>query len=181
MSEERKMGHVQPFKNYLYTFMALLALTVITVLASRIHFKPHLWNDVAAVGIAGIKASLVTLFFMHGRYEGRLTWAFGYYPVILLLLLLGAVFLDYGFRGDENRVHQQVTIATGAAHEAHDSSADHHEPAAGQAEEHGDALGQESPAGAETETDHQQAEPALEGEPAPEQQPPPEEGSGGHG
>lgn len=180
MSEDRKMGHVQPFKNYLFTFIALLALTVITVLASRVHFKPHLWNDVVAVGIAGIKASLVTLFFMHGRYEGRLTWAFVYYPVILLCLLLGAVFLDYGFRGDENRVNQHVTIATGAGHEAHGATADHHEEgAAGHAEASDEAHGVEAPAGAET--DHQQADPAHEGDSAPDHEKPPEEGDGGHG
>ena len=176
MSEERKMGHVQPFKNYLFTFIALLILTIVTVLASKVQFKFDLWNNLIAVGIAGIKASLVTLFFMHGRYEGRLTWAFVYYPVILLLLLLGGVFLDYGFRGDENRVIQEVTIAQEKGHDdaahGHGAEGDH---ATEPAERHG----------SEPADEHGTAPATGQGEDhaAPQQQPPEEKSGdeqGGH-
>lgn len=95
MSGSHKMGHVQPFQNYLFTLAALLILTAVTVIVSRI--TPSLF---VAMTVAFLKASLVVLFFMHGKYEGKATWAFIYYPFVLLAILLGAVFLDYSFGKD---------------------------------------------------------------------------------
>lgn len=93
MSSDRKMGHVQDFKVYVGVLMALFVLTVVTWAASTVHFG--IWNNVIAVGIAAIKASLVIYFFMHGRYEKQETWAFIYYPMLLMAFLLGGLFLDY--------------------------------------------------------------------------------------
>ena len=112
---DRKMGHVQPFGTYVKVFASLLFLTVVTVWVARFDFG--IMNNMVAVGVATIKASLVTLFFMHGKYEGKITWAFVYYPVLLLILLLGALFLDYGYRDDEKRHIQEPVIAQEQHHD----------------------------------------------------------------
>ncbi len=48
---------------------ALVGLTVLTVATSRIPLGP--FNIVLALAIAGLKATVVALFFMHLKYEGR--------------------------------------------------------------------------------------------------------------
>ena len=59
-------------KLYLAVLAGLLFLTVITVGASYINFGSAMVNVVVAMFIASIKASLVALFFMHLRWEGRM-------------------------------------------------------------------------------------------------------------
>jgi caa(3)-type oxidase subunit IV len=49
---------------------ALFALTVATVITSKIQLGA--FNIVLALAIAGLKATLVALFFMHLRWEGRM-------------------------------------------------------------------------------------------------------------
>jgi cytochrome c oxidase subunit 4 len=51
---------------------ALLFLTVVTVGASMIDFGGGMINVIIAMLIASIKASLVALFFMHLRWEGKM-------------------------------------------------------------------------------------------------------------
>lgn len=115
----RKMGHVQDLKVYVRTLLLLFTLTALTVFAAQ--FDVGILNNLVAVLIAMIKASLVILFFMHGKYEGKLTWAFIYYPVLLLIVLLGALFLDYGTR-DRADFAVQAKIAT--PHDPHGEEGD---------------------------------------------------------
>jgi len=58
-------------KGYMMVFGALLVLTLLTVLMSKIHFG-LLGNAVIAVLIAAAKASLVIYFFMHVRESPRI-------------------------------------------------------------------------------------------------------------
>lgn len=58
-------------KGYLLVFGALMCLTLLTVIMSRIHFG-LLANAVIAVLIAAAKASLVIYFFMHVRESPRI-------------------------------------------------------------------------------------------------------------
>src|SRR5690606_21046359 len=58
-------------KGYFNVFYTLMALTVLTVLMSRIHLG-LLGNAVAALGIAAVKASLVIYFFMHVRESPKI-------------------------------------------------------------------------------------------------------------
>jgi cytochrome c oxidase subunit 4 len=67
MSEQ----HVVSWKVYLGIFLALCALTVLSVEVTGHDFGP--FNLIVALGIAITKASLVVLFFMHARYSPRLT------------------------------------------------------------------------------------------------------------
>ena len=56
---------------YIRVFLALMALTVVTVAVSYLHM-PILWAVAAALLIASIKASLVAAFFMHLSNEKKI-------------------------------------------------------------------------------------------------------------
>ncbi|RMG41024.1 MAG: cytochrome-c oxidase [Candidatus Dadabacteria bacterium] len=89
-------GHVVPYKMYVRVLVALLILTVTTVWVAQYDFG--VMNVVVAMVIASIKAMLVALFFMHLKYENPLTWGYAIFPLILLTLLIGMLFLDNPFR-----------------------------------------------------------------------------------
>ncbi|NIR51488.1 oxidase [candidate division KSB1 bacterium] len=78
--------HIVPQRVYLTIFLALIALTSLTVWAAFIDLGA--FNDVVALGIAITKAMLVILYFMHVRYSSRLTWAFVAVGFLFLLILL---------------------------------------------------------------------------------------------
>jgi cytochrome c oxidase subunit 4 len=59
---------------YLAVFGTLMVLTAITVAVAFVNLGPL--NNVVALGIAGIKTSLVVLFFMHVHYASRTTKIF---------------------------------------------------------------------------------------------------------
>jgi cytochrome c oxidase subunit 4 len=70
-------------KRYLIVFAALLALTVITVIASNFHFGVTLGVMIALI-IASFKGYLVACNFMHLSNEKK---------VVYLVLILAAVFI----------------------------------------------------------------------------------------
>lgn len=147
MSEGNHHVHIQDFKVYAGVLVALLILTVVTVWVSNFDFGP--WNDVIAIGVAGTKAALVIMFFMHGRFENKLIWAFIYYPLIILGTLLAALFIDYGNRDPNDFVVGDVMVQPAkhgkdhGAEGAHGKDADH----SSQDESHGnDGDHQEPPA-----------------------------------
>jgi len=70
-AQEEFRHHV---RRYLYVFYALLAGTIITVLASYIPFGDHSINIAVALVIACGKACLVAGFFMHLISERKLIY-----------------------------------------------------------------------------------------------------------
>ena len=84
--------HIVPVRVYLAVFTALMVCTALTVLVARVDLGPL--NIVAALVIAGFKASLVVLFFMHMRYSHRLNWIFAGAAVLWLVLLVGVTMAD---------------------------------------------------------------------------------------
>lgn len=81
-------AHIVPKRVYFIVFFALIILTWVTALVSRIDMGP--WNILVALFIAIIKASLVVFFFMHVWYGTRLTKmivASGLFWLILLLFI----------------------------------------------------------------------------------------------
>lgn len=62
--------HMIPFDVYIKVFLALIVLTVITVLAAQVDFGAL--NAVVAFGIASVKAGLVLAIFMHLKYDNLL-------------------------------------------------------------------------------------------------------------
>ena len=76
-------------KIYISVFVALAALTVITVTVSYLHLPIHK-AVLVALAIASIKGSLVALFFMHLISENQIIYwvlglAFNFYAVLLLM------------------------------------------------------------------------------------------------
>jgi cytochrome c oxidase subunit 4 len=61
--------HLMSYKTLGLILAALLLLTGVTVGIS--YFDMGIFNVVLALGIASTKVSLVLLFFMHLKYEGR--------------------------------------------------------------------------------------------------------------
>jgi cytochrome c oxidase subunit 4 len=71
---------------------ALVALTAITVATSKIPLGD--FNIVLALAIAGLKATLVALFFMHLKWEGRFQSVVFASAVFFAVLLVGFVVFD---------------------------------------------------------------------------------------
>lgn len=70
MSQETiERPHITPLWVYFTVAAGLLALTLITVYASRVDLGA--WNVVVALSIAASKATLVALFFMHLFYDNK--------------------------------------------------------------------------------------------------------------
>ncbi len=90
-------SHVVPVRVYLLVFAALLALTATTARVAFFDLGPL--NNVAALGIAVLKAALVVLFFMHVRYGTRLVPLVIAASVFWLLILFGLSLCDYLMRG----------------------------------------------------------------------------------
>ena len=90
-------GHVASVGLYLLIFAALIALTGTTVGAAYVDLGPL--NNVVAVGIALIKATLVVLFFMHVRWSPRLVPFVATAGFFWLVLLFAGAFADYVTRG----------------------------------------------------------------------------------
>ena len=89
-------GHVAPTRMYYMVFAALIVGTILTVAAAKVDLGPL--NNVVMLTIAGTKAMLVILFFMHVRWSSRLTWVVamaGFFWLALLFTVIG----DYMTRG----------------------------------------------------------------------------------
>jgi cytochrome c oxidase subunit 4 len=93
MSDE---AHVLPLRVYLAVFLALLAGTALTTWVATVDLG-HL-NDLVALTIAGTKAALVILYFMHVRYSSKLIWAFALAGFVWLVLFFVLILADYETR-----------------------------------------------------------------------------------
>jgi cytochrome c oxidase subunit IV len=85
-------------RTYVLIGVLLILLTFLTVGLSFLHVPP-IWHLVLGLTIAGIKASLVVLFFMHALVSPRLIWIVivvaGFWFGLMLVLTL----TDYLTRG----------------------------------------------------------------------------------
>jgi cytochrome c oxidase subunit 4 len=89
--------HVLPLRTYVLVFLALMVFTAITVAAAFLDLGPL--NTVIMIGIAGTKATLVVLYFMHVRYASRLIPIVILAGLFTLFILITLLFSDYGNRG----------------------------------------------------------------------------------
>ena len=88
-------SHAVPTRYYLGVFLALLVLTAVTTWVAYIDLG--VGNTIVALLIAGTKATLVLLIFMHLRWSSRLTWVFaasGFFFLIVLITLTLSDFLS---------------------------------------------------------------------------------------
>ncbi len=78
--------HILPKKTYYLVAAALMVLLGITVGAALVPLGP--FNVLVALAIAVTKALLVVLYFMHVKYNTRLTWVFASGGVLWLLIMI---------------------------------------------------------------------------------------------
>jgi cytochrome c oxidase subunit IV len=91
--------HIVSPKIYAVIFLALMVGTFLTVFAAGKDFGQM--NIVIALGIATIKATLVILFFMHGKYSSRRTKLVIVSGFFWLAIMLGLTLADYSSRHAE--------------------------------------------------------------------------------
>ena len=89
--------HITPLRTYILIFLALMVLTAATVGVAFVDLGP--FNDLVALSIAVLKATLVVLFFMHVRYSRRMTKLTVVSSFFWLLILFGLTWADYATRG----------------------------------------------------------------------------------
>lgn len=109
-SDHSAPGHIIPFSYTIGTFIALLFLTAITVGVAQ--FDLGALDMPVALLVAGVKASVVSLFFMHLRWDRPIN----------ILVLIGSIFfvvlflvitmfdtgqnLDLKYSGDSSKVKE---------------------------------------------------------------------------
>ena len=91
--------HIVSPKIYAVIFLVLMAGTILTVIAAGKDFG--MMNIVIALGIATIKATLVILFFMHGKYSSKRTQLVIVAGFFWLAIMLGLTLQDYSTRHAE--------------------------------------------------------------------------------
>ncbi|HKC24294.1 MAG TPA: cytochrome C oxidase subunit IV family protein [Thermoanaerobaculia bacterium] len=82
---------------YLAVFVGLLVLTATTTAIAFVDLGP--FNNVAAIGIAAVKATLVVLFFMHMKGSPKMVPIVFLSGIVWLLVLLAITLSDYFSRG----------------------------------------------------------------------------------
>jgi cytochrome c oxidase subunit IV len=106
------MNHTTvPGKLYLRVWAALMLLLLLTWGLAQ--FNLGLANTSAALVIAVVKMLLVIMFFMHVRYQSRLTWVFAGAGFLWLLIMISLTMTDYLTRGrvrhpDPSAIHGTV-------------------------------------------------------------------------
>lgn len=128
---EKTQHHVLPLSIYLGIGAALLVLTGITVAVAQ--FQLGEWNLIVAMTIAGVKATLVLLFFMHLKYDNKLyAFAFlisvAFLAVFITFTLLDTLYRDQFGRGS---IDKQVPYKSAPAHPGGEAAG-----AAGSSESH---------------------------------------------
>ncbi len=85
-----------PYRTFIHIWIALLALTGITVAVSRVHLGAlNIW---VALTIASLKSSLVILVFMHLRQESKLFKICLVIMLTILAIFIGMTFTDVLYR-----------------------------------------------------------------------------------
>ena len=109
-SEHGAPGHIIPFSYTLGTFITLLFLTVITVGVAQ--FDLGSLDMPVALLVAGIKASIVSLFFMHLRWDRPINILVLIGSIFFVVLFLVIAMFDTGqnvdlkYSGDSSKVKE---------------------------------------------------------------------------
>ena len=85
--------HVSSPVTYLVIFAALLVLTVVTAAVAYLPLGP--FSDPVALLIAGTKAALVILFFMHALHSEKAVRATIGAACVFLIILFGLTMTDF--------------------------------------------------------------------------------------
>ena len=88
------VGHLVPLSTLVWTALALLFLTVVTVLVRYVDIGD--FNIVVALGIAVLKATLVALYFMHLRWDKPFNQLVFVGCISFVVLLIALTVMDTG-------------------------------------------------------------------------------------
>lgn len=91
-----EIQHMMSYKKLAYVLIALLILTGVTVGVS--YFDFGVFNVPLALGIACTKVTLVLLFFMHLKYEGKAITISFISTICFLAIMISFTFWDVAFR-----------------------------------------------------------------------------------
>lgn len=91
-SDEHGMSHVMPPSVLIGTFLALVALTVLTVAMSYLPLGSI--ELMVAMGIATVKAFLVAFYFMHLRYDKPLNSLLVVFSLVFVALFISLTLID---------------------------------------------------------------------------------------
>ena len=115
--QHNELGHIVPVRTYLNVLIALLVLTVVTVVVSRFDFGEM--NLLVAMAIATVKAGLVVMVFMHLKYESPLTWLYVLCPILLVATMMAGIFVDKPTRpASQQPIEATAPAAHGSDHAA---------------------------------------------------------------
>lgn len=81
-----------PLRTYFAVFGALLVLTALTVAVAWVDLGAL--NTLVALTIAGLKATIVMLWFMHVKFQSKLTWLFVGAGFVWFAILVGFTLTD---------------------------------------------------------------------------------------
>jgi cytochrome c oxidase subunit 4 len=89
--------HIVSPKVYITIFATLMVCTILTVYAATLDLNRYFpgLNIIVALAIATFKASLVVLFFMHGKYSPKRTQLVIVCSVFWLAIMLFMTMSDY--------------------------------------------------------------------------------------
>lgn len=109
---EHDEHYIVPFKVYIFVILALLFFTILTVTVSNVSFGSTFMNFLVAMVIAGIKSSLVLLFFMGLRWDSWLnrTCVFGTFLALFAFIFLTAS--DVWYREEEGFIPVKEVSST---------------------------------------------------------------------
>ena len=88
--------HIVSYRKIIGIWLALLALTALTVGITRMELGGY--KVLAALAIACVKAGLVIAVFMHMKYEGRLLRWLLFLALVTLAIFIGFTFFDVLYR-----------------------------------------------------------------------------------
>jgi len=106
------VGHVVPLSYLIWTSIALIFLTVVTVAVRYVDAGE--FNMVIALGIAALKATLVGMFFMHLKWDKPFNQLVFVGCITFVLLLIALTVLDTGqnaptiYDGNPSRVQTEL-------------------------------------------------------------------------
>ncbi len=106
-------GPRNPVRTFTITLFCLLALTFVTVGASKLDFGSA--NAVIALAIATLKASLVAAIFMHLRWDKPVNAILAVSGFLFLGIMLLFCLLDFNSRRDADPANLPVKAAMPAA------------------------------------------------------------------
>ncbi|CAN5672079.1 hypothetical protein BH09PLA1_BH09PLA1_28920 [soil metagenome] len=123
---EPEHGHTESAPHheipYGKVFVALVVLTIVTVAVALHRFEVEIVNVLLALAVASVKGSLVALYFMHLKYEGKLIYLIFIVPLGLSVLLVCALIPDIILTNPETsssaslKLFNPIHLVEGAGH-----------------------------------------------------------------